>query len=307
MRGWNPDVFSENFRLRQECLNSCDLDIIGIAETHLYNNQNIELDGYVWFGQNRKKHIKAKKGSGGIGFLIKRNLLSSYNVEVVDSDTEGILWLCFNSKCNDDIFYSCVCYVPPSDSTRAIDLNEFYDALMYQVHSVCKDKFFFICGDFNARCGNLEDYIPGVDNLPERDVIDYCINKEGETLCNFLIDTNCCILNGRNHVENGYTYVGTQGSSVVDYCLIPYEALDRVKEFRVHLEKDLFNRSNLLGIIDPATSHPDHSLLTWEVKIEIRHQASVKQNENQISFVKFSRNYPQGFLNDCASELNISK
>ena len=144
-----------------------------------------------------------------------------------------------------------------------------------------------------------------MDNLPERDVIDYCINKEGETLCNFLIDTNCCILNGRNHVENGYTYVGTQGSSVVDYCLIPYEALDRVKEFRVHLEKDLFNRSNLLGIIDLSTSHPDHSLLSWEVKIEIRHQASVKQNENQISFVKFSRNYPQGFLNDCASELNI--
>ena len=71
------------------------------------------------------------------------------------------------------------------------------------------------------------------------------------------------------------------------------------------LEKDLFYRSNLLGIIDPSTSDPDHSLLTWEVKIEIRHQASVKQNENQISFVKFSRNYPQGFLNDCASELNI--
>ena len=48
-------VFLENFRLRQECLNSCDLDIIGIAETHLYNNPKIELDGYVWFGQNRKK------------------------------------------------------------------------------------------------------------------------------------------------------------------------------------------------------------------------------------------------------------
>ena len=82
------------------------------------------------------------------------------------------------------------------------------------MHSVCKDKF-FICGDLNARCGNLENYILGVDNIPERDVIDYCINKEGETLCNFLIDTNCCILKGRNHVENGYTYVGTQGSLVL--------------------------------------------------------------------------------------------
>ena len=43
LRGWNPDMHSDNYKLRQECLATCDLDIIGISETHLYDGQKIEL------------------------------------------------------------------------------------------------------------------------------------------------------------------------------------------------------------------------------------------------------------------------
>ena len=62
--------------------------------------------------------------------------------------------------------------------------EEFYDTLLYQSHTYynCKDELLYICGDFNGRCGNLEDYIAGIDHIPERDVIDYMINKEGEGL-----------------------------------------------------------------------------------------------------------------------------
>ena len=65
-------------------------------------------------------------------------------------------------------------------------------------------------------------------------------------------------------IKNDYTFVGPQGSSVVDYCIIPYESLDNFVDFKVTLEKDLFNKCNLLGAIDPGTPHPDHSLLTWK-------------------------------------------
>lgn len=133
---------------------------------------------------------------------------------------------------------------------------------MYQIHRNCKDTQFYICGDFNGRTGDQEDFIPGVDNLPDRNVVDFQINKEGESLCDFLTDTNCCILNGRNCVKNDYTFVGPQGCSVVDYCIIPYESLENFRNFKVTLETELFNSSNLLGAIEPETTHPDHSLLS---------------------------------------------
>ena len=73
--------------------------------------------------------------------------------------------------------------MPPSDSTRNIDPGEFYDTLLFQIHNYCKDDFSYLCGDFDSRCGDLEDFIAGVDSIPDRNVIDYTINKEGERFC----------------------------------------------------------------------------------------------------------------------------
>ena len=53
MRGWNPDVETDNFKLRQSCIESCDLDIIGVAETHLYDAQTIKLNGFEWYGMDK--------------------------------------------------------------------------------------------------------------------------------------------------------------------------------------------------------------------------------------------------------------
>jgi hypothetical protein len=39
---------------------------------------------------------------------------------------------------------------------------------MYQ-----KEGNFYICGDFNSRIGEELDYIEGVDNVPERNVVDF--------------------------------------------------------------------------------------------------------------------------------------
>ena len=59
---------SDNYILRSSCLTVADLQIIGLAETHLVGNDNIDFDGYHWFGNNRKLHVNAKVGSGGVGF-----------------------------------------------------------------------------------------------------------------------------------------------------------------------------------------------------------------------------------------------
>ena len=82
-----------------------------------------------------------------------------------------------------------------------------------------------------------------------------------------------------------YIYINITGvDNLPERDVNDYNCINKEGEFRVHLKKDLFNRSNLLGIIDQSTSHPGHPLLTWEVKVEIRLQVGVKQNENQTSF-----------------------
>ena len=111
----------------------------------------------------------------------------------------------------------------------------------------CKGSLFFLCGDFNARVSNLEDFILGIDKIPERYGIDFKCNKYGEQLCDFLINSNCCILNGRGYKNNGFTFVNTQGTSVVDYCLIPYDRLDKYHNFEVSSFSDMINEKVQVG------------------------------------------------------------
>ena len=226
-------------------------------------------------------------------------------MDIIDSSHEGIMWLHFQPTTDAKAFYFCVCYLPPSDSTRNIDHGEFYDTLLYQSFSHCNDELFYICGDFNGRCGDLEDYIAGVDCIPDRDVIDFTINKEGERLCDFLIDSNCCIMNGRNCLENNFTFVGTQGASVVDYCIMPYEHLSKYEAFRVCLTSDLLSKANLHNKINSAITVPDHSLLLWTFTVEC---TNVKKKKYAIglpvTYEKYDRLVPDNFLQEDLSILN---
>ena len=65
------------------------------------------LEGYVWFGHNRRTHIKAPRGSGGVGLLVKSHLFGEYEIETVDKTVEGILGICFTHRYSD---YSFVVY-----------------------------------------------------------------------------------------------------------------------------------------------------------------------------------------------------
>ena len=61
--------------IRKESLEALDLDVIGIAETHLLQNNYIDVEGLKWYGNNRKQiHIRAPKGSGWVGIFVKNVL-----------------------------------------------------------------------------------------------------------------------------------------------------------------------------------------------------------------------------------------
>ena len=130
-----------------------------------------------------------------------------------------------------------------------------------------------VFGDFNARVGNAEDFIAGVDDIPERDVIDFNKNQYCDVFIDFLISTNMCILNGRNYKTNNFTSVSCKGSAVVDFVLVPYEQLNRFSNFDVILATELLQQNTTNHVID-NTKIPDHSCLTWILSLK-----TILQNE----------------------------
>ena len=145
-------------------------DISCLCETWLAKADKINVNGYKWIGQNRSKLAKnAVRGSGGVGLLVKERLYDKFNINVWDSSYEGILWVRFKQQQNSQVvFLICVCYLPPSSSSRGDTSQEFFETLgnQYLFYSNC--GLVCICGDFNARCGSCQD-IPDSDNfIPQR-------------------------------------------------------------------------------------------------------------------------------------------
>ena len=85
--------------IRSKCIQEEKIDLIGIAESHLKGNSEISVDGFKWYGHNRTVlHKRAVNGSGGVGFLVNRDLLASYNLEIIDKSVEGIMWITVDEK-----------------------------------------------------------------------------------------------------------------------------------------------------------------------------------------------------------------
>ena len=98
VRGWNCDTNSDNYGARYNCLQLYNLDIIAIIETHLWKEHKLIFDEYEWFGNNRSvMHRRARRGSGGVGFMVKKSLLNSFKCAVIDDEEEGIIWLKLSS------------------------------------------------------------------------------------------------------------------------------------------------------------------------------------------------------------------
>ena len=136
----------------------------------------------------------------------------------------------------------------------------------------------FICGDFNSRSGENADYIAGVDEVTDRDVVDFTCNFYGDIFIDFLVNANYILrmLNGRNFIHNDFTSVSSKGSAVVDYCVVSHDSLSTFKQFTVIRATELVNRAIVERGLSPS-SIPDHSPLTWVIECMGDHTESVNQ------------------------------
>ena len=116
--------------------------------------------------------------------------------------------------------------------------------MLSDIYKYQNDGLVYVCGDFNSRCGDLDDFIRGVDDVCDRNVIDFSLNSYGKILIEFLINTNMCMLNGRGSGNNDFTSVSTIGNAVVDYCFVEHSRMCNFSDFSVILTTDLMNRSS---------------------------------------------------------------
>ena len=146
----------------------------------------LELEGYKWYGNNRKLVNKnTRNGSGGVGFFIRNELPINFDVTVLEDSCEGILILKLSHKRNALHLIPCVCYVPPENSSRFFDINKFYDSLLSYIYKYQNEGTLYVCGDFNSSCGDLDDFIRGIDDVSDRNIIDFNLNRYGKFFYRF--------------------------------------------------------------------------------------------------------------------------
>ena len=106
---------------------------------------------------------------------------------------DGILGLLFQDKVSNFQFIIFCCYLLPEDPPWGRDSDSFYAHLLGQIYIHNYVDTYFICGDLNGRIGNHNDFTRDVDHLPDWRIIDKEMNKHGEALIDFLLESKMCV------------------------------------------------------------------------------------------------------------------
>ena len=234
----------------------------------------------MWYGHNRKgKHEKARKGSGGVGILVKNSLLNYFKIEVIDKSVDGIIGLRFEKKNTMFSFIVFACYLSPEGSPWA-DPDIFFGHLISQVYLFHSVNTVFICGDLNARIGKDLDFAL-FDDIPRRTVIDKVKNSHGDNLIDFLKEVKFCVTNGRvsPHLDNFTS--PAKGAAVVDYILVPQDSLSYCSKCAVTLVSDIIDEYNLISLLSSSSKQPDHSVVSLEYKYLISKTEKTSEEETR--------------------------
>ncbi len=232
---------------------SYDVIILTETWTNSITETDINITGYRPFYCSRTlKHKDANRESGGIAVLVKNYLLKYIKRQPTAS--EDSIWLKIDrsiASANKDIYLGAI-YLPPEKSSYyANQTIDSWDVVEREI-TIFKGKGdLLLCGDFNARTGRLQDFIPhdchdkyvnlpnsytpDPHNIIERNNLDCTINSHGRRLVNICTGQYLGIINGRTPGDffGNFTCLKYNGSSLVDYNLISKNLFSFVDKFQV--------------------------------------------------------------------------
>ena len=143
-----------------------DHDIVCLQETWCTEEaRSLEDENFKVLFSNRKyRDPRAKRISGGVIVLVKKHLWKG--VKKVISSSDDVLWVKLEKiffKSEKDVYMACS-YLPPQGSSlfswHNVDVCEMLELDVMRYSSV---RDVLLCGDLNARVGNMTDYIENDD------------------------------------------------------------------------------------------------------------------------------------------------
>ena len=108
----------------------------------------------------RKKHRRARRGSGGIAVYVKNCI--SKGLSNLSSRHSDIVWIKLDSKLfnlNRDVFIVVVYFSPENSSSCTEDKNVIYSRLLRNIEHYNQHGDIVIQGDFNAYTNTVSDFV----------------------------------------------------------------------------------------------------------------------------------------------------
>ena len=114
-----------------------------------------------------------------------------------------LIWITYRCFCSDT-----VCYLPPGSSSKCDCSEEFLIALQHKFLCTYRNLgTICICGDFNARCGDLQDAAKcgWCFGIPPRNPLNVELNSHGKQLMDAMKSLELGTLNGRG--KDNFIYI----------------------------------------------------------------------------------------------------
>ena len=244
---WNCNGISSLSKQQEivDALNSKELDLVFIDETHLRKGTNVDMSVFApWSPIFTERDFNMKTGGGKLILKSDRVNCSEWTTTGTDNDwinSERSWLLVHSGGCKLAI---CSVYMA-AEVTANNDFVAWNDCLYSSIQGELKGfqqtgYKCMIIGDMNAHVGDMPEGIVG--NRPG-------VNSNGRKLLNFVQNNGLVMLNKEKNICSGtFTRITPVSSSILDYVLVTPDLTKEVVKMVVDEDLALFTGSDHVAI-----------------------------------------------------------
>ena len=283
-------------------------DVVALTETKLCDLDDLQNDfhDFCIYVQNRSI---AKRASGGIALLVKKNIAKYFHK--IDTDDDFTLWFNVDSDLLGHKILLCVSYIPPENSVYS-SLQMFDEIENNALNLLDDDASLCIMGDLNARTKNANDVLsfdPDIVDLSNdfiqkqidheqmllklgfsltRTSQDQQMNNYGSRLLNMCKSLGVLISNGRCGKDRMLGETTCNNVSTVDYVLCSPELICNIHKFEVlpfcKLLSDIHNPIQVSFKQQLLIDNVDQVSTTSNLNENVIHESIVWNNAKKTDF-----------------------
>ena len=130
-------------------------DVISVNETHLPGNNKLMPNPLnfqcIWYNCTTKNR-KSPHNFGRVGFLINKQIMQVYTVEICGKTVDGLLAIMLENKYTTYKIMIMTCYIPPENSIYGRDSSVQLDQIEHIVEIYSqKYNVLYVMDGFNAK------------------------------------------------------------------------------------------------------------------------------------------------------------